>query len=176
MLEQATEFPFDEELTHEASMLRELRFKVTDDTEVSQQITEVLALYDAKKKELAGEVKANQAAQAAQEAQVAQAAQARTDSISAAQLLQSEEEKKNMLWIGGGIAGLIALFMGGKQIFQMVNQISGTAGVNVVAAEIYSGEAAPFLVGQLVPKSAALHIEENFVIVDRILPSKLNKG
>ena len=122
MLEQATEFPFDEELTHEASMLRELRFKVTDDTEVSQQITEVLALYDAKKKELAGEVKANQAAQAAQEAQAAQAAQARTDSISAAQLLQSEEEKKNMLWIGGGIAGLIALFMGGKQIFQMVNQ------------------------------------------------------
>ena len=121
MLEQATEYPFDEELTHEASTLRELRFKVTDE-DVGKQITEVLSLYDGKKKELAGEAKANQQAQAAQEAQAAQTAQARNDSISAAQLLQSEEEKKTMMWIGGGIGALILLFMGGKQVMQMINQ------------------------------------------------------
>ena len=122
MLEEATEYPFDEELTHEVSMLRELRFKVTDDEDVSKQITEVLALYDSKKKELAGAAKADQQAQAAQEAQAAQAAQARNDSISAAQILQSEEDKKNMMWIGGGIGALVLLFLGGKQIMQMVNQ------------------------------------------------------
>ncbi|MBO7581425.1 MAG: hypothetical protein J6T38_07920 [Bacteroidaceae bacterium] len=122
MLEEATEYPFDEELTHEVSMLRELRFKVTDDEDVSKQITEVLVLYDAKKKELAGAAKANQQAQAAQQAQEAQAAQARSDSISAAQIMQSEEDKKNMMWIGGGIGALVLLFIGGKQIMQMVNQ------------------------------------------------------
>lgn len=122
MLEQATEFPFDEELTHEASMLRELRFKVTDDEEVSKQINETLALYDAKKKELAGEAKGAAAAKEAAAAQAAQAAQARTDSIAAAQAKQAEEDKKNMMWIGGGIAALMALFMGGKQIMQVVAQ------------------------------------------------------
>lgn len=121
MLEQATEYPFDEDLTHEASMLRELRFKVTDE-EVGKQIGEILALYDSKKKELAGEAKASQQAQAAQQAQAEQAAQARNDSIAAAQVQQSEEEKKNMMWIGGGVIALLLSFMGGKQIIQMVNQ------------------------------------------------------
>ena len=122
MLEEATEYPFDEELTHEAAMLRELRFKVTDDEDVSKQISEALASYDAKKKELAGEAKANQAAQAAQQAEAAQAAQARNDSIMAAQAQQSEDDKKTMMWIGGGIGLLALLFMGGKQVVQMINQ------------------------------------------------------
>lgn len=121
MLEEVTEYPFDDELTHEVSMLRELRFKVTDE-EVSVQISDVLTMYDVKKKELAGEAKANQQAQAAQAAQAAEAAQARNDSIAAAQVRQSEEDKKNMMWIGGGIGILALLFMGGKQIIQMVNQ------------------------------------------------------
>lgn len=122
MLEDAEEYPFDEELTHEAAMLRELRMKVTDDDDVVAQIAEALELYSAKKKELAGEAKGAAAAKEAAAAQAAEAAQARNDSIAASQLLQSEEDKKNMMWIGGGIAGLIALFMGGKQIMQMVNQ------------------------------------------------------
>ena len=118
MLEEATEFPFADELTDEASKLRELRFKVTDDEDVSKQIAEVLSLYDAKKKELASAAKAGQ--QAKDEAQAE--AQARNDSIATAKLMASEEEKRNMMWIGGGIGALILLFMGGKQIMQMVNQ------------------------------------------------------
>lgn len=121
MLEQVTEYPFDDELTHEVSMLRELRFKVTDE-DVSEQINEALTLYDTKKKDLAGTAKANQQAQAEEAAKAAEAAQARNDSIAAAQVRQSEEDKKNMMWIGGGIGILALLFMGGKQIIQMVNQ------------------------------------------------------
>ena len=121
MLEQVTEYPFDDELTHEVSMLRELRFKVTDE-DVSEQINEALTLYDTKKKALAGTAKANQQAQAEEAAKAAEAAQARNDSIAAAQVRQSEEDKKNMMWIGGGIGILALLFMGGKQIIQMVNQ------------------------------------------------------
>ena len=117
MLEKATKVPFAEELTHEASMLRELRFKVTDEA-VTKQINDVLAAYDDKKQQLEQESEAGQQAAAAQAAAAAQVAQARQDSIQAAQANEASKDKKNMMWLIGGLGGLFALFMGGKQVLQ----------------------------------------------------------
>ena len=119
MLENATKFPLPEELTHEASMLRELRFKITDET-VAKQINDALAAYDKKKQELEQQSDAGQAAAAAAQAAQAQAAQARQDSIQAAQAEAASKDKKNMMWLIGGLGGLFALLMGGKQIFQTI--------------------------------------------------------
>lgn len=119
MLENATKFPFPEELTHEASMLRELRFKITDEA-VAKQINDALAAYDKKKQELEQQSDAGQAAAAAAQAAQAQAAQARQDSIQAAQAEAASKDKKNMMWLIGGLGGLFALLMGGKQIFQTI--------------------------------------------------------
>lgn len=119
MLEKATKVPFAEELTHEASMLRELRFKVTDEA-VTKQINDVLAAYDDKKQQLEQESEAGQQAAAAQAAQAAQQAQARQDSIQAAQAKEASKDKKNMMWLIGGLGGLFALFMGGKQVLQSI--------------------------------------------------------
>ena len=119
MLEKATKYPFDEDLTHEASMLRELRFKVTDEA-VSKQISEVLSAYDDKKQQLEQQSEAGQAAAAAAAAQAAQEAQARQDSIQAAQADAASKDKKNMMWLIGGLGGFFALFMGGKQILQTI--------------------------------------------------------
>ena len=119
MLENATKFPLPEELTHEASMLRELRFKITDEA-VTKQINDALAAYDKKKQELEQQSDAGQAAAAAAQAAQAQAAQARQDSIQAAQAETASKDKKNMMWLIGGLGGLFALLMGGKQIFQAI--------------------------------------------------------
>ena len=117
MLDKATKFPFSEELNHEASMLRELRFKVTD-ASVSSQINEVLEAFDNKKQELEQQADANQAgAQAARDRQ-AQQQQARQDSLAALQVLQASKDKKDMMWLIGGIAALIGLFVVGKQAYQ----------------------------------------------------------
>ena len=119
MLENVTKYPLPEELTHEASMLRELRFKVTDEA-VSQQINGALAAYDKKKQELEQQSDAGQAAAAAQAQAEAKAEQARQDSIQAAQAKEASKDKKNMMWLIGGLGGLFALLMGGKQIFQSI--------------------------------------------------------
>lgn len=119
MLEKATKVPFSEELTHEASMLRELRFKITDEA-VSKQISEALAAYDDKKQQLEQQADAGQQATAAQAAQQAQQAQARQDSIQAAQAKEASNDKKNMMWLIGGLGGLFALLMGGKQVLQSI--------------------------------------------------------
>lgn len=119
MLEKVTKVPFPEELTHEASMLRELRFKVTDEA-VSKEITDVLAAYDDKKQQMEQQADAGQQAAAAQAAQQAQVAQARQDSIQAAQAESASKEKKNMMWLIGGLGGLFALLMGGKQVLQTI--------------------------------------------------------
>ncbi len=119
MLEKATKFPFDEELTHEASMLRELRFKVTDE-EVVKQINDALTAYDDKKRQLEQESDAGQQAAAAAAAAAAQKEQARQDSIQAARDNKASEEKKNMMWLIGGLGGFFALFMGAKQILQSI--------------------------------------------------------
>jgi len=119
MLEKATKVPFAEELTHEASMLRELRFKVTDEA-VVKQISDVLTAYDDKKQQLEQQSEAGQQAAAAQAAQAAQQAQERQDSIQAAQAKEASKDKKNMMWLIGGLGGLFALFMGGKQVMQSI--------------------------------------------------------
>ena len=117
MLERATKVPFSEELTHEASMLRELRFKITDDA-VSKQIGEALAAYDDKKQQLEQEADASQKEANEKAAAEAQNAQARQDSIAAAQAQQASDDKKNMMWLIGGLGGLFLLFTIGKQVLQ----------------------------------------------------------
>ena len=123
MLDKATKVPFSEELTHEASMLRELRYKIAD-PDVGEQIAKVLDAYDTKKAELETQAEQNQqAAAAAQQAaaqQQAQEQQARQDSIQAAQAKQASDDKKDMMWLIGGIAGLGMLLMAGKQVFQTI--------------------------------------------------------
>ena len=123
MLDKATKVPFSEELTHEAAMLRELRYKIAD-PEVGDQIAKVLEAYDTKKAELETQAEQNQqAAAAAQQAaaqQQAQQQQARQDSIQAAQAKQASDDKKDMMWLIGGIAGLGMLLMAGKQVFQTI--------------------------------------------------------
>ncbi len=117
LLERATKVPFSEELTHEASMLRELRFKITDDA-VSKQIGEALAAYDDKKQQLEQEADATQKESDAKAAAEAQKAQARQDSIAAAQAQQASDDKKTMMWLIGGLGGLFLLFTIGKQVLQ----------------------------------------------------------
>ena len=119
MLERATKFPLSEDLTHEAQMLRELRFKITD-PEVSAQISQVLENYENKKQELESQADASQQQAAAAQAAAAQAQQARADSIAAAQAEQSSKDKKDMMWLIGGIGVLSLLFMGGKQLYQTI--------------------------------------------------------
>ena len=119
MLERATKFPLSEDLTHEAQMLRELRFKITD-SEVSAQISQVLENYENKKQELESQADASQQQAAAAQAAAAQAQQARADSIAAAQAEQSSKDKKDMMWLIGGIGVLSLLFMGGKQLYQTI--------------------------------------------------------
>lgn len=123
MLEKATKVPFSEELTHEASMLRELRFKITDDA-VSKQIGEALAAYDDKKQQLEQEADAGQQAADAKAAADAQAQQARQDSIAAAQAQQASDDKKTMMWLIGGLGGLFLLFTIAKQVFQEIKSFS----------------------------------------------------
>ena len=50
----------------------------------------------------------------------AKALQERQDSIAAAQAQQASDDKKDMMWLIGGIAGLVALFMGGKQVYTTI--------------------------------------------------------
>ena len=119
MLDKATKLPLSEDLTHEVSMLRELRFKITD-PDISQQITATLEAYENKKQELETQAEANQQAAANAQAQANQAAQARTDSLSAMSALQAAKDKKEMMWLVGGIGGLALLFLGGKQVFQTI--------------------------------------------------------
>ena len=119
MLEKAKKLPFSEELTHEASMLRELRFKITDE-EVNKQIAQALEAYDNKKQKLEEQAETAEKAQAAQAAQAAKEAKALTDSLSAESALQAAKDKKEIMWLVGGLGGLALLIFGGKQIFKAI--------------------------------------------------------
>ena len=117
MLDKATKVPFSDELNHEAEMLRELRFKVTDPA-VSSQISQVLEAFDNKKQELEAQADANQAgAQAAKENQ-AKMDQARQDSIAAQQALQATKDKKEIIWLVLGVVGLVGAYKIGNQVYQ----------------------------------------------------------
>ena len=122
-LKDVTKLPFPEDLTFLANHLRELRGKISD-MEVVQEISDVLSAYDKKKAELEDKAASDQqaAAEAAQQAQKEEAAaqQAKQDSIQAAEKKEASEEKKGMMWMIGGIAGVGMLLMFGKQIFQTI--------------------------------------------------------
>ena len=138
MMESATKVT--EELTHEAAMLRDLSVKITDQG-VRKQVTDLLKLYDQKKQELEGQAEAQQKAEAAAQAQAAQEQQhamlARQDSIQAAQEQKAAEDKKDMMWLIGGIAGIGLLLMVGKQVFQTMknNKLQKTMMDNLSKAQ-----------------------------------------
>lgn len=121
LLKEQRKLPFSEELTHEVSMLRELRYKITD-RNLSNKIAEALSDYDTKKQEL--EAKAEADAQKAQEVAALEAklekeqAQARQDSINAVAEQKAEQQQKRNLWmIIGGVALAILGFVG-NQVLQ----------------------------------------------------------
>lgn len=122
-LKDVSKLPFPEDLTYQANHLRELRSKISD-MEVLQDINDVLAAYDRKKAELEEKAEGEQqaAAAAAQQAQEKKEAaqKAEQDSIQAAQKKAADEDKKGMMWLIGGIAGVGMLLMFGKQIFQTI--------------------------------------------------------
>lgn len=117
MLERATKLPLSEDLTNEVKMLRELRFKITD-TEITSKINQALEAYEAKKQEM--EEKADAAAQAAADEEKQQ--QARNDSLSNVSMLQQAKEKKDLMYLIGGVAIVVLLFSGVKQIMKMVKE------------------------------------------------------
>ena len=121
LLQEQRKLPLAEELTHEISMLRELRYKITD-RNLSSKIAETLANYDIKKQEL--EAKAEQDARKAQEEAAQEAklekelAQARQDSINAIAEQKAEKQQQRNLWmIIGGVALAILGFVG-NQVMQ----------------------------------------------------------
>ena len=121
LIKEQRKLPIAEELTHEVSMLRELRYKIMDRT-LSNKIAEVLSDYDTKKQEL--EAKAESDAQKAQEAAALEAklekerAQARQDSINAVAEQKAEEQQQRNLWmIIGGVVLAILGFVG-NQVLQ----------------------------------------------------------
>lgn len=117
MLERATKLPLSEDLTNEVKMLRELRFKITD-PEITSKINQALEAYEAKKQEM--EEKADAAAQAAADEEKQQ--QARNDSLSNVSMLQQAKEKKDLMYLIGGVAIVVLLFSGVKQIMKMVKE------------------------------------------------------
>ena len=117
MLERATKLPLSEDLTNEVKMLRELRFKITD-PEITSKINQALEAYEAKKQEM--EEKADAAAQAAADEEKQQ--QARNDSLSNVSMLQQAKEKKDLMYLVGGVAIVVLLFSGVKQIMKMVKE------------------------------------------------------
>ena len=121
LLKEQKKLPLSEELTHEVSMLRELRYRITD-RNLSSKIAEALSNYDAKKQEL--EAKAESDAQRAQEAAEQEAklekeiAQARQDSINAVAEQKAEQQEQRNLWmiIGGVILAILGFV--GNQVMQ----------------------------------------------------------
>ena len=122
-LKEVTKLPLPEDLTYLANHLRDLRSKISD-MEVVQEISDVLSAYDKKKAELEEKEQKKQqdAADSAKRAadSIATANQAKQDSIQAAEKKEASEEKKGMMWMIGGIAGVGMLLMFGKQIFQTI--------------------------------------------------------
>ena len=112
MLDRVKELPFSDELKDEVKALRELKMKLTDDPQTTQQINTVLDAYAAKEDELKEQAQAQADAQAQQ--------QAHQDSIANANLLQQAQDKKEMMWLIGGIAAVVLLFSGIKQVLKMI--------------------------------------------------------
>lgn len=122
-LKEVTRLPFPEDLTYLANHLRDLRGKISD-MEVVQEISDVLSAYDKKKTELEDKEKQQMKDDAENEKKIADSLaaveKAKQDSIQAAEKKEANEEKKGMMWMIGGIAGVGMLLMFGKQIFQTI--------------------------------------------------------
>lgn len=121
LIQDQRKLPISDELTHEISMLRELRYKITD-RNVLSRIDETLIAFNSKKSNL--EEKAERMAlmereRAERESQLAMAReQARQDSIAAvAEQKQRKERQQNMIMLIGGVC-LAALAFVGNQYFQ----------------------------------------------------------
>lgn len=119
MVEKAKKLPFSEELKHEFSVLSDLRFKVTDE-EVSKQIAQALEAYSNKKEELEAEAEKAEKEAADKANKLANDAKALTDSLSAESALQAAKDKKDIMWLIGGLGGLALLLFGGKQVFKAI--------------------------------------------------------
>lgn len=119
MLEKAKKLPFSEELKHEVSALSDLRFKVTDE-EVSKQIAQALEAYSDKKEELEAAAEKAEKDAAEKEALDKLNAKALADSLSVETALQAAKDKKDIMWLVGGLGGLALLLFGGKQIFKAI--------------------------------------------------------
>lgn len=121
LLAEQDKLPFTEELSHEVSMLRELRYKITDN-DVSSRINETLAAVDSKRRQLEEQAEIdtkNAQEEAEQKAKQAEKeAMARQDSIAAVQQQKADEDKKRNMWlmIGGVILAILGFI--GNQAFQ----------------------------------------------------------
>ena len=138
LLEQ-DRLPLSEELTHEVSMLRELRYKVADSA-VSQKISEALSRYDEVKKKLESQADAQaQAAQAQAEKaaeEAARKAEAKQDSIAAAAHEQAEKDKTRNVWMMIGGALLAVLLFGGNQLIMSIRNKRNMKGVEDMTKSI----------------------------------------
>ena len=123
LIAEANELPFSDNLQDEIADLRRKRRELTDDALVSE-ISEVMDLYESKRRMLeeqnASEQKAQQQAEELKAQQEAMAIKAQNDSIANAQQLASEKEKKRNFWmIIGGVVFAILAFIG-NQVFQSI--------------------------------------------------------
>lgn len=123
LIAEANELPFSDNLQDEIADLRRKRRELTDDALVSE-ISEVMDLYESKRRMLeeknASEQKAQQQASELKAQQEAMAIKAQNDSIANAQQLASEKERKRNFWmIIGGVVFTILAFIG-NQVFQSI--------------------------------------------------------
>ena len=122
-LESVSKVPFPDDLTRQINHLSDLRTKVSD-LDVRQEIDDILFKCDKKKTELeekaAVDKKAEEEAAKRAADSIANKQKQEQDSIQAAEKKEASEEKKGMMWMIGGIAGVGMLLMFGKQIFQTI--------------------------------------------------------
>lgn len=122
MLDRATELPFSDELKDEVKALRELKMKLTDDPDATAQVNKVLDAYAAKEDELKAEKEKKEKQEQDSIQKEKDKEIAHNDSIANANLLQQAQDKKEMMWLIGGIAGVVLLFSGIKQIMKMIKE------------------------------------------------------
>lgn len=121
LISETTALPFSDNLQDEINYLRQKRREITDNELVSE-ITDVMDLYESKKRMLEEKSLAEQQAQQHEEElraqKEAQVIKAQNDSLEAVRQAATEREKKRNLWmIIGGIVLAVFAFVG-NQIFQ----------------------------------------------------------
>lgn len=126
LLGKQEQLPFTGGLDDEVSMLRDLKYRVTNE-EITQKIKETINAYDNKKEEL--KEKAEREAQYDREMAEFQAKveaeleQARLDSIQMVEQKKVEEKERRNLWMIVGGMAFAALCFVGNQVFQHFRNI-----------------------------------------------------